>query len=78
MGSQKSAEGIVGFSTGPKARTCSTGQEPGISMQSTDVAERAEMPVTASDDSGLPLGLKPRRAQDGVNVILEQNTGAHP
>jgi len=49
MGGQKSAEGIVGLSTGPKARTCSTGKEPGISMVSADTERPAEMSVTASD-----------------------------
>jgi len=51
MGRQKSAEGIVGLSTEPKARTCITGKEPGISMESADADRQAEMPVTAPDGS---------------------------
>jgi len=51
MGRQKSAEGIVGPSTGPKALTWSTGKEPGISMESTDADRQAETPVTASKGS---------------------------
>ena len=51
MGRQKSADGIVGPSTGLKARTCITGKEPGISMESADADRQAEMPVTAPDGS---------------------------
>ena len=51
MGRQKSAEGIVGLSTGPKARTCIMGKEPGISMESADADRQTEMSVTAPDGS---------------------------
>ena len=51
MGRQKSAEGILSLSTGLKARTCITGKEPGISMESADADRQAEMSVTAPDGS---------------------------
>jgi len=51
MGRQKSAEGIVGLSTGPKARTCITGKETGISMESADADRQAEMPAAAPEGS---------------------------
>ncbi len=51
MGRQKSAEGILSLSTGLKARTCITGKEPGISMESADADRQTEMSVTAPDGS---------------------------
>jgi hypothetical protein len=48
---QKSAEGIVGLSTGLKARTWSMGQEPRISMTPGDTDYRAGMPDAVSESS---------------------------
>ena len=52
MGRQKSADGIVGLSTGLKAGTCRIGKESGISMESADTDKQVEIPVTVSDGSG--------------------------
>jgi RNA-directed DNA polymerase len=52
MDRQKSADGIVGLSTGLKAGTCRTGKESGISMESADTDKQVEIPVTVSDGSG--------------------------
>jgi hypothetical protein len=51
MGRQKSAEGIVGPSTGLKARTCNMGQESRTSMTTGDTDYRAAMPDAVSENS---------------------------
>lgn len=51
-GTQKSAEGIVGLSTGLKARTCVVDVETGISMVRRNAEGRAEMPGVTSEGSG--------------------------
>lgn len=52
MSGQKSAEGIVGLSTGLKARTCVVDLETGISMVRRNVEVRVEMPGVPSEGSG--------------------------
>ena len=74
MGRQKSAEGILGLSTGPKARTCSTGKVSGISMKSADADQQAGMPVTTSDGSGR----NPREDEDGVSRLTAMTVNSYP
>jgi len=74
MNMEKSAEGIVGLSTGLKAQTCSIGKEPGISMKSADTDQRAEMPVTVSDGSGR----NPRCSKDGVPRLTARTDNSCP
>lgn len=51
MGRQKSAEGIVGLSTEPKARTCNPGMEIQISMAKEVQTKRAKMLETGLGES---------------------------
>ena len=74
MGRQKSAEGILGLSTGPKARICITGKVSGISMKSADADQQAVMPVTTSDGSGR----NPREDEDGVSRLTAMTVNSYP
>ena len=73
-GRQKSAEGIVGSSTGLKARACEVGKETELSMTRGDADRWAEKPGAAS----LGNGRNPREDEVGASRVTARLEDSKP